>query len=139
MYKVRNGYVILLLFLLLSHLLTVLVHLEVSFELEVSSYAYKYIYTLALFPNQSKQLRLGYACHFCFNKKQYNFSGEKGYEWSLLISKLMKNGSSFTSLEEIGDLGSYFSLLIFTYCFSSYVNLAPRGTSLGVRCKTEKR
>lgn len=41
--KVKNSYVILLLFLLLNHLLTVLVHLEVSFELEVSFYTYKYI------------------------------------------------------------------------------------------------
>lgn len=43
MYKGRIGYVILLPFLLLNHLLTVLVHLEGTFELEIRFYTYKYI------------------------------------------------------------------------------------------------
>lgn len=39
----RKGYVILLLFLIVNHFLTVLMPLEVGFELKVSSYTYKYL------------------------------------------------------------------------------------------------
>lgn len=137
--KVKNSYVILLLFLLLNHLLTVLVHLEVSFELEVSFYTYKYIQTLALFSNQSEQFLPGCVGHFCFNEEPFIYCDEKVYEWSLLISKLMKHGSSFTDFKAIGDLKSYFSLLISTHCFSDYVNFVLRGTSIGLRYKTQKQ
>lgn len=51
----------------------------------------------------------------------------------------MKHGSSFTDFKEIGDLKSYFSLLISTHCFSDYVNFVLRGTSIGLRYKTQKQ
>lgn len=79
MYMVRNGYVILLVFLLLNHLLTVLGHLEVPKFLFGNSivlnlkflHTHRNTYKLVLFPNQSEQFLMGCVRHFHCNKKQF--------------------------------------------------------------------